>query len=191
MISNIINAVYVKLTESFRKKTGVSNLKLLVYNSYISGPSLFILIFSTGEFIKVFSFFSEQKYLNDDKTEGSLLGFIFFIFLSCSMVIILNSSFFMSNENNSSIFTIIFSNINGILTSIFSRLILEDNKYTVNIFFGLIISTIGAFMFSVKSIKDNIIMKFKIDKKKNDELDTEQNTTSNQIIEMKSKISSS
>ena len=191
MVSNFINAAYVKYTESFRRKTGVSNLKLLVYNSYISGPSLFILIFSTGEFIKVFSFFSEQKYLNNDKTEGSLFGYIFYIFLGCIFVIILNSSFFMSNEKNSSIFTILFANTKTLLTSIFSRFILEDNKYTVNIILGLIISTTGSIMFSVKSIKDNIIMKESINKKKNDELDSSQDTTKDQIFEMKSNISSS
>ena len=196
MISNIITLIYAKFTEFFRRKTGVSNLKLLVYNSYLSGPSLFIFIFITGEFKKLFSFFAEQKYLSDDKTEGSLFGFIFFILFSCSLVIVLNSSFFMSNEKNSSIFTILFANTKTILTSIFSRLFLKDNKYTINIVLGLIISTIGAIMFSLKSIKDNIIMRDKNNKmnREEDEPDINhinQENKYDQILEMKSAISSS
>ena len=46
-------------------------------------------------------------------------------------------------------------------------------------------------MFSIKSIKDNIIMKDIINKKKNDELDSSQDNTKDQIFEMKSNISSS
>ena len=196
MISNIITLIYAKFTEFFRRKTGVSNLKLLVYNSYLSGPSLFIFIFITVEFKKLFSFFAEQKYLNDDKTEGSLFGFIFFILFSCSLVIVLNSSFFMSNEKNSSIFTILFANTKTILTSIFSRLFLKDNKYTINIVLGLIISTIGAIMFSLKSIKDNIIMTDKNNKmnREEDEPDinhVNQENKYDQILEMKSTVSSS
>ena len=196
MISNIITLIYAKFTEFFRRKTGVTNLKLLVYNSYLSGPSLFSFIFITGEFKKLFSFLAEQKYLSDDKTEGSLFGFIFFILFSCSLVIVLNSSFFMSNEKNSSIFTILFANTKTILTSIFSRLFLKDNKYTINIVLGLIISTIGAIMFSLKSIKDNIIMTDKNNKmnREEDEPDinhVNQENKYDQILEMKSTVSSS
>jgi len=45
MVSNFINVAYNKFTESFKRRTGVPNLKLLVYNSYIAGPILFVLIF--------------------------------------------------------------------------------------------------------------------------------------------------
>ena len=185
MFSNILCAWYNKFTESFRRKTGVSNLKLLVYNSYLAGPSLFILIFSTGEFKKLFLFFSEQKYLNDNKTEGSFLGFIFNIFLSCSLVIILNSSFFLSNEKNSSIFTILFANTKDLLTCFLSRFILEGNKFTFKIVSGLIISTIGSIMFSLKSICDNLIKKNTIHQKKSDEPDENKDNSNDQIFEMK------
>ena len=98
MISNMINVAYNKFTESFRRRTGVSNLKLLVYNSYLAGPILFSLIFISGEHTKVYKFFSEKLYLSgEQQTEGSFSGFAFSTFLCCSLVIVLNSSFFMSN----------------------------------------------------------------------------------------------
>jgi hypothetical protein len=102
MVSNIINVAYNKFTESFRRKTGVPNLKLLVYNSYISGPVLFVLIFLTGEYKRLIGYFSEQKFMGETGVEGSFHGFITMLFISCSLCIILNSSFFMSNEKNSS-----------------------------------------------------------------------------------------
>ena len=49
IINNILTIVYIKLTEGFKKKTGASNLKLLVYNSYLSNPILIIAIFISGE----------------------------------------------------------------------------------------------------------------------------------------------
>ena len=59
MVSNIINVAYNKFTELFRRKTGVSNLKLLVYNSYLAGPILFTFIFLTGEYKGVILYFKE------------------------------------------------------------------------------------------------------------------------------------
>ena len=76
MVSNFINVAYNKFTESFKRRTGVPNLKLLVYNSYIAGPVLFAMIFLTGEYKKLIEYFVEEKYYNDDKTEGSLIGFL-------------------------------------------------------------------------------------------------------------------
>jgi drug/metabolite transporter (DMT)-like permease len=157
MVSNIINVAYNKFTESFRRRTGVPNLKLLVYNSYISGPVLFILIFITGEYERLILFFQEKKYLSDNGTNGSFLGFLLSIFFSCCLCIVLNSSFFMSNEKNSSMFTILLANTKDLFTCLFSRFLLEGNKFTFNIVAGLFISTLGAVMFSLKSICDNLV----------------------------------
>ena len=157
MISNFINVAYNKFTELFRKKTGVPNLKLLVYNSYISGPVLFLLIFATGEYKKLNEYFSEEKYLGENGQEGSFYGFIILLFISCTLCIILNSSFFMSNESNSSLFTQLMANTKDLFTCILSRFMLAGNKFTFNIVSGLVISTVGAMMFSMKSIKDNTI----------------------------------
>ena len=158
LISNFSCVAYNKYTEVFKRKTGVPNLKLLVYNSYISGPCLFALIFLSGEYKRLYLYFAEQRYLTGvNQEEGSFFGFAFFTAFSCTLVIILNSSFFMSNEKNSSMFTILLANTKDLFTSILSYFFLEGNKYTVNIALGLLISTTGAVMFSSKSICDNML----------------------------------
>ena len=65
----------------------------------------------------------------------------------------------MSNEKNSSLFTILLANAKDVVTSLLSYFFLAGNKFTLNIFLGLIISTTGAFMFSSKSICDNMLSK--------------------------------
>ena len=158
LISNFSCVAYNKYTEVFKRKTGVPNLKLLVYNSYISGPCLFALIFLSGEYKRLYLYFAERRYLTGvNQEEGSFFGFVFFTAFSCTLVIILNSSFFMSNEKNSSMFTILLANTKDLFTSILSYFFLEGNKYTVNIVLGLLISTTGAVMFSSKSICDNML----------------------------------
>ena len=185
MVSNMINVAYNKFTESFRKRTGVSNLKLLVYNSYLAGPILFTFIFISGEYKKVIVFFTEKLYLSgENKTEGSFSGFAFSTFLCCALVIVLNSSFFMSNEKNTSLFTILLSHTKDLFTSILSYFFLAGNEFTVKIALGLIISTTGGVMFSSKSICDNMITGRE---KKNPNLDSPKNVLKNesQVIEIK------
>ena len=158
MIGNIITVAYNKFTESFKRRTGVSNLKLLVYNCYLAGPVLFILIFIFGEHTKLMTYFEEKGYLSgEDKSQGSFQGFFLSLFFSCSLLIVLNCGFFMSNESNSSLFTILLANSKDIFTSILSYFCLEGNKLTLNIGLGLVISITGAIMFSAKSICDNMI----------------------------------
>ena len=164
MLGNIITVAYNKFTESFRRKTGVPNLKLLVYNCYMAGPVLFILIFISGEYQRLILYFQEEGY-NSGKNGGSFLGYFSSMFFSCSLVIVLNCGFFMSNEKNSSLFTILLANTKDVVTSILSYFFLAGNKFTVNIFLGLVISTTGAFMFSSKSICDNMLTKSETDYK--------------------------
>ena len=71
----------------------------------------------------------------------------------------------MSNEKNSSLFTILLANTKDGVTSFLSYFILKGNKFTVNIFLGMVISTTGAFMFSSKSICDNMLSKSETDYK--------------------------
>ena len=191
MVSNFINVAYNKFTESFRRRTGVPNLKLLVYNSYISGPVLFILIFATGEYKKLILYFTEEKYYGENQ-EGSFYGFIILLFISCSLCIVLNSSFFMSNEKNSSLFTQLLANTKDLFTCILSRFILAGNKFTFNIVFGLFISTVGAMMFSMKSLCDNMISG-SIGKKKEENKENQQdieNSQPAQKVEIKSEADS-
>jgi drug/metabolite transporter (DMT)-like permease len=186
MVSNFINVAYNKFTESFRRRTNVPNLKLLVYNSYISGPVLFVLIFLTGEYRKVGEYFTEEKYLGENQ-EGSFYGFIIMLFISCSLCIVLNSSFFMSNEKNSSLFTQLLANTKDLFTCILSRFILAGNKFTLNIVLGLVISTVGAMMFSMKSICDNMISGSLGKKREDNEEDNinQDTSTQEQKVEIK------
>ena len=158
MVSNIINVAYNKFTELFKKKTGVSNLKLLVYNSYLAGPILFFSIFISGEYKRLILYFKNEGYLSgENKSEGSFFGFVFSTFLCCTLVIVLNSSFFMSNEKNRSLFTILLSHTKDLFTSVLSYFFLAGNEFTFKIVAGLLISTAGGVIFSSKSICDNMI----------------------------------
>ena len=185
MVSNIINVAYNKFTESFRRRTCVSNLKLLVYNSYLAGPILFCFIFIAGEHTKVFEFFSQKLYLSGpDKSEGSFSGFVFSTFLCCTLVIVLNSTFFMSNEKNTSLFTILLSHTKDLFTSILSYFFLAGNEFTVKIALGLMISTTGGVMYSFNAIRENMIPGRE---KKNNNLDSPKHELQNesQVIDIK------
>ena len=183
MVSNIINVAYNKFTELFKRKTGVSNLKLLVYNSYLAGPILLFFIFASGEYQRVILYFKEEGYLSgEDKSEGSFFGFAFSTFLCCSLVIVLNSSFFMSNESNTSLFTILLSHTKDIFTSILSYFFLANNEFTFKIVAGLLISTTGGVMFSSKSICDNMITG---KNKRNNKISSKEELPISQSIEIK------
>ena len=191
MIGNIITVAYNKFTESFKRRTGVSNLKLLVYNCYLAGPVLLSLIVISGEYKKLVLYFNEQGYLSgENHTEGSFLGLFLSVFFSCSLVIVLNCGFFMSNESNSSLFTILLANTKDVFTSILSYFVLAGNKFTINIALGLLISTLGAVMFSSKSICDNMITGKGKEEKKNESQnsnDNESNKFEDLTIEVNNK----
>ena len=59
IIYNALTVTYNKMTEIFKRNTGVPNLKLIIYNSYLSCPISFTLIFITGEYKRLinYSFF--------------------------------------------------------------------------------------------------------------------------------------
>ena len=152
IINNSLTIVYIKLTEGFKKKTKASNLKLLIYNSYLANPILLIAMLISGEYKRVGNFF----FGDVPPFEGSYFSFIFFLVLSCIMCLILNSSFFISNEKNSSLFTQLLVNCKDIFLSLLSFLFLKNNKITFKMVLGLVISTLGAFLASTKSICDNL-----------------------------------
>jgi len=152
-LNNIATVIYIKFTESFRKTTGFSNLKLLVYNSYLINPVLILLIFITGENKKIYQYFHNY---NNTTNLDNYQGLFFYIFLSCILCVILNSSFFLSNEKNSSILTQLLANSKDIFVSGLSFVMLKNNNFSFNKLFGLIISTIGAVLISSKSIIDNL-----------------------------------
>ena len=165
IINNTLTIIYVKFGENFKKKTGVTNLKLLVYNSYLSQPILIAAIFIRGEYKKVFLYFNNENIID----KNYYYGFLFYLFISCSLCIILNSSFLLSNEKNSSLFTQLLSNSKDILFAFLSYFILKNNKLTIRIIIGSIISTAGALLISMKSLSENL----KFEKKEEEEEDKE------------------
>ena len=152
IINNTLTIVYIKLTEGFKKKTKASNLKLLVYNSYLANPILIMAMFISGEYKKVGNFF----FGDVPPFEGSYFSFLFVLFISCFMCLVLNSSFFISNEKNSSLFTQLMANSKDIFLSFLSYIFLKNNEFTFKMFAGLMISTVGAVLASTKSICDNL-----------------------------------
>ena len=64
-------------------------------------------------------------------------------------------SFFISNERNSSLFTAMLANSKDIIITGLSFFWLKGTKFTLFIFGGLLISTVGAVLITVKSMLDN------------------------------------
>ena len=166
MINNSLTIIYVKFSENFKKKTKVTNLKLLVYNSYLSIPILISAIFISSEYNQVYNYFN-----NNNINNNYYYDFLFFLLISCTLCIMLNSSFLLSNEKNSSLFTQLLSNSKDILFSCLSYFIWKNNKLTLRIIIGLIISTIGALLISMKSISENLILDKKQEKEEEKELE--------------------
>ena len=149
VIYNCLTVLYNKLTENFRKKTGVKNLKLLVYNTFLSCPFLFLGIIFSGEYKTVINYFDNGKnYI-----------IIFFILLGSSLAITLQFCMFLSNEKTSSLFTSMMGQCQNIIVTLIGKFILVGNKFTWNIIGGLLISTVGATIISIKSFIVNMVKK--------------------------------
>jgi len=101
--NNSLSVIYGQMTDGFSKKNGVSNLKLLVYNGYLATPILFACIFISGEYKGLMAY------------DGYCYGLFFWLLSSLSLAIVLNSSYFISNEKNSSLFTQLLGNCGVII----------------------------------------------------------------------------
>ena len=154
IVYNALTVLYNKMTETFKKNTGVPNLKLLVYNSFLSCPVLFILIFATGECKKLMGYFNGEV-----EFDGSYIGALIYLFFFCAFCVCLILSFFISNEKNSSLFTAMLSNSKDVIITGLSYFWLKGTKFTFLIIGGLLISTVGAVLIAVKSMYDNTRMK--------------------------------
>jgi len=155
LIYNTITVIYNKMTENFRRKTNVTNLKLLVYNSFLSCPILIFLIFISGEYKKLNNYFVEEKIIEF----GNPFQFSIVLFMSCTFCVGLIMCLFTSNEKNSSLFTSMLSNCKDIIISVLSNFFLSNNKFTKNVVGGLLIATIGAVLISFRSIYENTKLK--------------------------------
>ena len=126
-------------------------MKLLVYNSFLSCPILFVLIFATGEYKKLIGYFNGEVHF-----EGTYFGALMYLFFFCAFCVCLILSFFISNEKNSSLFTAMLSNSKDVIITGLSYIWLKGTKFTVLIIGGLLISTVGAVLIAVKSMYDNL-----------------------------------
>ena len=151
IIYNALTVLYNKMTETFKRDTGVPNLKLLVYNSFLSCPFLFVLIFATGEYKKLIIYLTGEKIF-----EGSYVDAFVYLFFFCAFCVALILSFFISNEKNSSLFTAMLSNSKDVIITGLSYFWLKGTKFTFCIIGGLLISTVGAVLIAVKSMQDNL-----------------------------------
>ena len=154
IVNNIATITSSKFSEIFRKMTGDSNLKLLIYNAYIINPLLFLLIFISGEYKELVKYFSQE---NKSNIEGSFAGLFFYIFLSCFFSVVLNSSFFISNEKTSSLMTNLLTNTKSIFIS--AALYFFDkkrNELTFKMVFGLGMATFGAVFITSHSFWNNL-----------------------------------
>ena len=153
-INNLATICNSKYSELFKKKTGDSNLKLLIYNAYIINPLLFFGIFVTGEYKKLITFFFDK---NSNHFEGSFSGLFFYLLLSCFFSVILNSSFFISNEKLSSLLTNLLTNSKSIfISAILYLLDKKKNKLTLKMVIGLEMSTFGAIFITSHSFCNNL-----------------------------------
>ena len=88
----------------------------------------------------------------------------------------------MSNESNTSLFTILLSHTKDLFTSVLSYFFLKGNEFTFKIAAGLLISTAGGVMFSSKSICDNMITGKSM---KSNKISSKEELPSNRSIEIK------
>ncbi len=151
-MKNTFNLINLEVSENFKKKNGVPNLKLLVYNSFLSTPILFITIFVSGEIKKLQNYFNEEH-------DFSYINLLIFLFISCSVVMITNSSFFISNEKNTSLFTQLLSDTKYIVITLISYSVLKSFTFTWKNVIGLILSTLAAIIITISTLYDNIQFK--------------------------------
>ena len=155
-ISDVIQIVYSKLIEVFRQHTGVSSLKLLIYNIFLSIPILIVGALVTGEHQKIYTYLNSDKYGSD----GTIYGLSIYLIMSCLCCAILLSSFFISNEKTSSLITNLLTNTKTVLISVIMYFFDKSkNKLSLLILAGLIMSTVGAIFINAESLFNNLSIK--------------------------------
>lgn len=167
-LSNFLTIIYCKLTELYQRITGNSNIQLLIYNNYLTLPALLLGIFVTGEYKRLYNYFISDN----NESEGSLYSLLFYIALYGIMCSILTSTFFISNEKNSSLITKLLSNSRAIFVTVFLHIFdKKKNKLNGNILIGLILAICGSILINIESIFKNLHTDIKqnIENKSNDE----------------------
>ena len=153
-LKNATGLINLEVSENFKRKYGMTNLKLLIYNSYLVIPILIMIFFITGEYSRL------KKYINT-KQIFNYYHLYFQLFFSCVIELITNASFFLSNEKNSSLFTQLLSDTKYIFVTIFSYKILKTFIFTWKNILGVVITTLSGILITVNSIYNNIQIKKK------------------------------
>ena len=174
--NNLMSLLYTKYSEVFRKITGFSNLKLLVYNAYICNPILLAGIFITGEYKRLLEYFSNNAEGIEEKYYG-YYGTFLFLFLSAFFCFILTSSFFISNEKISSLMTNLLNNSRTIFISA-SLYFFDSSKNELNLrmIIGLTMSTVGAIFINAENLINNLIFNTGSKKDKEESKNNEKGT---------------
>ena len=185
-LSDAIQVIYSKLIEVFKQHTGVSSLKLLIYNTILSIPILIIGALITNEHHKIYIYLNTDKYGND----GTIYGLGIYLIMGCLCCIILLSSFFISNEKSSSLITNLLTNTKSVFVSIIMYF-LDKSKNTLSLLIltGLIMSTIGAIFINAESLFNNVIIKnnnnkISKDKSTEDDENDEKETKETELIDV-------
>ena len=168
-LKNTTGLINLEISENFKKKNGVTNLKLLIYNSFLIIPILLIAILISGEYTKLKIYFNTEH------------NFYYYrlciqLFLSCVIELTTNASFFMSNEKNSSLFTQLLSDTKYIFITILSYRVLKTFVFTWKNILGVAITTLAGIIITVNSLYNNIqISKKKYKVENNKELNKKEN----------------
>jgi len=185
LISNVLTITYSKLTEIYHKVTGSTNIKLLIYNNYLTLPILFLGIFLTGEYRRIYAYFYGEE---NNGSEGTYIGLTFYLFLYGIVCSVLTSSFFISNEKNSSLITKLISNARAVFVTVALHIFDKNkNKLNMTILLGLILAIIGSILINIESILKNI-NKHKEDENDNDNSDNGDNINKKNDEEVNIKI---
>ena len=99
-----------------------------------------------------------MKYFNEEH-DFSYYNLAFLLFLSCLFVMLTNSSFFISNEKNTSLFTQLISDTKFIFITLISYFVLKSFVFTWKNITGLCLSTLAAIIITFKALFDNIQIK--------------------------------
>ena len=145
---NALSVINSQIAENFKKKNGISNVKLLAYKTFIAPPILIVLIFVFGEAKRLVLYFQSDHDFNYS-------GLIVCI-LSISIVFLNNISFFLSNEKNNSLFTQLLSDAKYIFITVLSYFILHTFSFTWKNVLGLLLSTVAAVIITISTMYENI-----------------------------------
>jgi drug/metabolite transporter (DMT)-like permease len=160
-LKNTTGLINLEVSENFKKKYGMTNLKLLIYNSFLVIPILIITIFISGEYSKLRIYFNAEHNFNYYRLAMQL-------FFSCVIELTTNTSFFMSNEKNNSLFTQLLSDTKYIFITILSYKVLKTFVFTWKNILGVAITTLAGVLITVNSIYNNIQIKKRVNIKEED-----------------------